>query len=385
MSAAPPAARLASVYFAYFAYVGAMSPYFGLYLLSVGASAWQIGVLLGVMQLARVIAPNLWAAAADRSGERAMLLRWSVAGGTVAFAGLWLTQSFAGMLVVLAAHAMLTAGANPLLEAITLASLRDRISRYGAIRLWGSVGFILAVSAVGWQLDHFPIATVLATILATLLLTFLATLGVPRVAGAARASPAPLAPILRDPALRALLAACFLMTVAHGPLYAFYSIYLADHGYAKSTIGVLWSIGVVAEIAVFWLQPRWALRFSMESVFAASLACAVLRFVMIGYGVESFALLAVAQVLHGASFGSYHVAALALVHRRFGEGAQARGQALYTSVSYGAGGVVGALASGLAWESIGPAATFAAASLVALAGLLVSKSRRTIPASNTHN
>lgn len=384
MASGPPAARLAAVYFAYFAYVGAFSPYFGLYMQSAGATAWQIGIVLGAMQLVRVVAPNLWAAAADRAGRRAGLLALGAVLGTVTFAALFSTTAFAGMLAILVVHAFCTGGITPLLEAITLASLRGQLARYGAIRLWGSVGFIVAVTVVGFQLDRLPIESLLYTVLLTLVGTALAALSLPGVTGAPRAAPVALGPILRDRGLQVLLAACFLMTLAHGPLYAFYSIYLHEHGYSKALIGALWSIGVVAEIAVFWFQPRWASRIRMETVFLASLACGGVRFVLIGVGVEHLAVLVFAQILHGATFGSYHVAALALVHRHFGEGAQVRGQALYTSLSYGAGGVLGAIGSGLLWDAVGAVWTFAAASAVACAGfalaiLMQRGARRTMP------
>lgn len=168
------------------------------------------------------------------------------------------------------------------------------------------------------------------------------------------------------------------MTVAHGPLYAFFSIHLESVGYSKSSIGGLWAIGVVAEIAVFALQPRWSRRFSMASILIASLAIAVLRFVLIAIGTDSPTLLIIAQIMHGATFGSYHVAALALVHRQFGEGIAVRGQALYTAVSYGAGGMVGALAGGLMWDSVGPQMTFAVAAACAAIGLLTALRGRTI-------
>lgn len=378
MSPASRDRRLATVYFAHFAYVGALSPYFGLYLQSIGNTAWQIGVLLGAMQLCRVFAPSLWAAAADRGERRAYYLRRSALLSAIAFTGLFFTESFPALLVVLVIHAACNAGTNPLLETITLAALKDRIARYGTIRLWGSVGFVVAVTVLGFQLDRLPIASLLPAVLALLCMTWLATLAVPEAPPRARPAPVSLAPILRDPGLRRLLAACFLMTIAHGPLYAFFSIHLAEHGYAKSAIGALWSLGVVAEIVVFWLQPRWAGKISMESVFVASLACAVARFLLIAWGIEHAAVVLVAQVLHGATFGAYHVAALALVHRRFGEGARARGQALYTSVSFGAGGVAGAFGSGWAWDALGPAWTFTLASVAAGAGLLLAGRGRRI-------
>jgi MFS transporter, PPP family, 3-phenylpropionic acid transporter len=359
------------VYFAYFAYVGAQGPYFSLYLQSVGASATQIGLLLGAMQLARIFAPNFWAALADRSGLRVRWLRISMVLGAFSFLAMFATTSFAGMLIVLLVHAFCSGGAMPLLEAITLGALRDQLGRYGVIRLWGSVGFIVAVLAVGWQLDHFSMSTQLVTVSALLAVSALVIVGLRDTDSPRPRVLVPVGELLAQPGVRTLFTACFLMTVAHGPFYSFYSIYLDQAGYSKTAIGWLWSLGVIAEIAVFWLQPRWSRRVSMATVFVASLVAGVFRFVMIGYGVESGVMLGLAQVLHGFTFGSYHVAALAIVHRKFGETAQARGQALYMSLSFGAGGLVGALASGFAWERIGAAPTFAAASMCALLGLIV--------------
>jgi len=181
-----------------------------------------------------------------------------------------------------------------------------------------------------------------------------------------------------------LLAACFFMSVAHGPLYTFYSIYLADHGYSKATVGMLWSLGVVAEIGVFLLAPRIFARWSTGAVLVCSFACAVLRFAAIGWGVESLPVLVAAQLLHAGSFGSYHAAALGQVSRWFPGGRRSRGQALYMSLSFGAGGMVGGLGAGLAWDSIGPAWTFTAASVCAALGLILVAATATMRRGSTH-
>jgi PPP family 3-phenylpropionic acid transporter len=101
------------------------------------------------------------------------------------------------------------------------------------------------------------------------------------------------------------------------------------------------------------------------------------RFVAIGWGIESLALLALAQLLHGLTFGAYHAAAIAAVHRMFGAALAVRGQALYASVSYGLGGVAGMVLSGWAWGAVGPEVTFAISSAFGLAGavLIASKFR----------
>lgn len=365
-----PAARLSAFYFAYFAYVGAFGPYFTLYLESIGMSASRIGLLLAAMQLMRIAAPNLWAARADRMGRRAPLVRLALALALATWCGVFATTGFFPLLAVLAAFGFFTTAAMPLIEALTFSHLRDDLGRYGPIRVWGSVGFIAAVLGVGELLDRSPLSSMLWAVAGFLALTLVCAFLVADVrASAPRGGAEPIAPLLRRPEVRAMLGAAFLMCLAHGPLYTFFSIYLADHGYSKASIGALWSLGVVAEIAVFLAMPRLARRWSLRAIFSFSFGCAVVRFLAIGWMVDSWPAIVAAQLLHALTFGAYHAAALGLVNESFGEGQRSRGQALYMSISFGAGGMLGGIGSGLAWDAVGPAPTFTLASICAAAGL----------------
>ena len=118
-----PHLRLGGIYFAYFVFVGAFAPYFSLYLQSIGQAAWQIGLLLSLMQLMRIVAPHLWASLADRHGWRARLLRATLAAAIACYSGVFATADFAGLFVVLAAFAFCSSATMPLVEAITLARL----------------------------------------------------------------------------------------------------------------------------------------------------------------------------------------------------------------------------------------------------------------------
>ncbi len=361
--------RLSAFYFAYFAYVGAVAPYFTLYLASLGLAAAQIGVLLSLGSLTRVIGPNFWGWVADRTQRRARIIGITMALGGVCFAGFFFVRSFWGLFALMLATGFFTSASMPLTESLTLSHLRRAVSSYGSIRLWGSVGFILTVTAVGYALDVLPVASLLWMVLATYALGWACALAVPDApAGSGHAEPGPVWNILRRPEVAALLGACFLMSLAHGPLYAFYSLYLVDHGYSKAAVGWMWSIGVIAEIIVFLLMPALMRRYSLSAILLACFAAAVARFLMIGWGVDSVPLLFAAQVLHGLSFGAYHAAAVTAIHRWFQGAHQVRGQAIYLSVSFGAGGVLGSALSGLGWDSIGPAWTFSAAAFAALAG-----------------
>jgi PPP family 3-phenylpropionic acid transporter len=363
--------RLSAYYFFYFAFVGAFSPYFTLYLQSIALSATDIAILMTLMQVMRVVAPNLWGWLADRLGRRIAIVRLSALASLAGFGVFFLTTRFDGLFVAMALMAFFWSAALPLVETLTFAHLRSEASRYGSIRVWGSFGFIAAVLAIGHALDFLAIDSILWMTALTLGGIALCALLLPEAAaGPAHRDAASLGETLRRPEVRALLGACFFMSAAHGALYVFYSIYLVGHGYGKSLVGWMWTLGVVAEIGVFILMPRLMRHFSLRAILLFAFACGVLRFGMIGWGIDSLVVLTLAQLLHGATFGAFHAAAIAAVNLWFPGKLQASGQALYGSLSFGAGGMLGGLLSGFTWDTIGPAWTYTLGSGFALAGLV---------------
>lgn len=360
--------NLSAFYFFYFAYLGAFAPFFALYLTSVGMTAVEIGVLMALPQLTRILAPHLWGWLADHTGRRIGVVRISGAAGMIAFLGVFTGDSFALLFVVLFAMMFFWSAALPLVEATTLSKLGDDTARYGRIRVWGSVGFIAAVVAVGYLIDatgaHSVLWVIAGLMAGMLLLSF--------TLAEARPEPhesddLPVWQIVRKPAVLALIGASALMAAAHGPYYTFYTIHLVDHGYSKSAAGWLWALGVICEIGIFIWMSRLYRAFTLRSILIASTLLAALRFVVIGWGADSIVLLLAAQTLHAASFGSFHAAAIGVVHKLFRGRHQARGQAIYGSLAYGLGGTAGGLASGYAWGGLGPALTF---TLAAGCGLL---------------
>lgn len=362
--------RLSAYYFAYFAFVGAFSPYFTLYLQSLSLSAADIAILMSLMQVMRVLAPGLWGWMAERFGVRLPIVRASALLSLAGFSLFFYLDSFAGLFAAMALMSFFWSAALPLMESVTFAHLGADAHRYGSIRVWGSVGFVVAVLVLGYALDRLPVATLL-WVIATVLLGILGcAVAVPDVGGAGehRESVSLRATLARSE-VRALLGACFLMAAAHGALNVFYSIYLVEHGYGKAVVGWMWTLGVLAEIAVFMLMPRISRQWTMRGILLFSFAVAALRFVLIGWGVGSMPVLVFAQLLHGVTFGAYHAAAIAMVNQWFPGRLQSHGQALYGSLSFGAGGMVGSLASGYTWEVLGSAWTYTLGAGFALAGL----------------
>jgi len=177
--------------------------------------------------------------------------------------------------------------------------------------------------------------------------------------------------VMRRPAVIVLLLACFGMQFSHAPYYTFYTLYLSEHGYAKTVISAMWSLGVMAEVLVFLFMRRLLRIWGLKQLMMGSLLLAALRWWMIGVFVDNAVLMVLAQLLHAATFGVFHGSAVMLIHRYFPGRLQGRGQALYSSLSFGLGVSLGSLASGAMWESLGSMPTyFMAAVVTGLAALL---------------
>ncbi len=372
------AVRLAAYYFAFFTHVGAFVSYFSLYLAGRGLDAREIAYAIAMPQLARIVAPSLWGWLADAWGARYGGARRAI----VVFSSFVMLAGFVAMpycegaeaiALLLLMMSLFSAGASPLVEAITFTVLEGRPGQYGPIRLWGSIGFILAVLGTGAWLDRAGAAALTGILIAfaaaACALSFALPAGAPPTG---RHGGERLGAVLRRPAVLAFFGACFCMTAAHGTMHVFFSIYLEQAGYSKTLIGVLWTVGVLAEVVLFLRLPLVMRRFSLRTLLLASFACAVARFLAIGWGVESLLVLAAAQLLHAATFGAFHSACVAAVHRLFPGPLASRGQALYSSIAYGLGGAAGSLVAGWSWAALGASPSFALSALFAvLGGVLV--------------
>jgi PPP family 3-phenylpropionic acid transporter len=364
----PLSFRLALFYFMFFLYAGAYVAYFPAYLAARGLGAAEIAWVIALPPFVRVIAPTAWGTLADRTGWQRGIVVFSCAANVACFALLPFMPGFGAIAWLIGATGMLSAAALPLVEVIALGALAGNPGRYGPVRLWGSIGFIVAVLGGGAWIDVRSVESLPVAMAVSAVACLAVALCLPSGGRHAARNPAPF--VIGRPA-QALLAAGFCMSAAHGALYAFFTLHLQREGYSGSAIGLYWTIGVLAEIVVFLYLPTLFRRFALSTILVASFACAVVRFLAIGWAAALPAVLLPAQLLHAATFGSFHAASIAAVRRVFPPDAQGRGQTLFSSVCYGAGGAVGALLAGWAWETAGPAFAFSLSSGIALTGLLL--------------
>ncbi|MCH8504861.1 MAG: MFS transporter [Ectothiorhodospiraceae bacterium] len=363
--------RMSAFYLFFFAVLGGLAPYWGLYLDHLGFSAVQIGQLIAILHATKIIAPNVWGWIADRTGRRMVIVRLGALVDMLSFCGVLLGSGYWWLVAVIAVFSFFWNAALPQFEANTMNHLGADAHRYSRVRLWGSVGFILAVLAFGELIDRFGVALLPWLMLPVFAGLWLAGQATPQAAQYQhdRRHEALLKVILK-PQVLGLFLACFLMQATHGPYYAFFSIYLEAHGYSGAMIGVLWALGVMAEIVLFLFMHRLLPAFGPRVLMTVAILLTSLRWVLIGALPQNLAVLLSAQALHAASFGDYHAVGIYMVNRYFTGRNQGRGQALYSSITFGAGVAVGSLVAGLLWDVLGGSMTFYVAAAVALVAAL---------------
>ncbi len=344
-------------YLAYFSAMGVLVPYWPLYLKLRGFGPQALGQLMALFALARVAAPYAGGFLVDHAGHRVAVVRISAFLAFAVFLAAPWAHGFGGEALVMVGFSFFWYATLPSLEASTLKAHGDH---YGRVRLWGSIGFIVMVAALGPILGRYGVALTVPVLASLLCALWLATLAVPRVDG----SPHETRPLSLKPGLAAFLLACFLMQVGYGPYYTFYTLYLERFRYSTLDIGLLWAFAVGCEVVLFWQADRLFARFREQTLFAATLALACVRWLLIALFPVDGTIIVIAQLFHAFTFGLYHAAAVRLAGHYAGPGSRARAQALYGSAA-GAGAGIGALWSGYAWSDLGPRGMFLAAGGIA--------------------
>ncbi|MBO1923529.1 MFS transporter [Thiomicrorhabdus sp. 6S3-12] len=360
-------------YFFYFSLLGTILPYLGLYFNSLAFTPVEIGELLAVLMLTKVVAPNIWGIFSDRSGKPVFWVRVATFGALVLSAGLILFDSYWPLLFTLLLFSFFWHSSLPQFESYTFKRLGEDKHRYGQIRLWGSLGFIVAAVSLGWLFDRFGIAILPWAMSLLLLVVWLSTYLVKeqRFTEHAEHHSQHFLAIVRRPEVLSLLIVSFLVQASHGVYYSFFSIQMSELGISKTLISWLWALGVFAEIAVFWWMAALFRQYALRSLILIAIVLTVIRWLMTGQLDHYLYWILLAQLLHAASFGLFHASAIHLIDRYFTGAHHGKGQALFAASSHGLGGAVGMLTAGYAWQAGGAPLSYALMALSATFALVI--------------
>ena len=363
---------LRAFYFFYYAVLGTFIPYWPLYLVDLGYTAAQIGWIMAILPVAKIVSPGIWGWLADENKQTLGLVRLATFLSLCSFIPLLfhILNEYV-MACSIFVFGFFWSATLPLFEVITLEQLSQNTSRYSRIRLWGSVGFILAVGAAGglfrWVLAISDLPWVLAFFIAG---QFIAGMMVRHRISAWHGKPEGLIiKTLFNKKVLGFMVGGLLVQVAHGPYYSFFSYYLQQNNYSDLVIGALWALGVGAEIFLFWFMPIMFSVLNTDIMLSIGMALGILRWGVIAFGVENISLIIIAQLFHAASFGLVHIASIQFMHAHFQGADRAKGQAVYAAVCYGMGGAIGSLLAGELWLSFGGKMVFVLAMMIGMIAL----------------
>ena len=368
--------RLSGFYFFYYSIVGTFMPYWSLYLQDQGFSFEQIGILSSSAIITRFFAPVIWGWVADKSGKRMRLVRiatWMEA--VIWFLIFIIPNDFQSVAMLMLIFSFFQNAILAQFEGVTLFWLGERRAElYGKVRKWGSIGFIVGVFSIGALLEIVDISMLPIMLLCIAFTAFLWSFTVkePQDAPQSQKQLEALLPVLKRPVVSAFFCIEFIMLFAQAPFYSFYSNYLKANGFSTTSIGFLWSVGVIAEIIMFAYATFFLKKLSWRVLVSICLLMTGLRFIIAGSFPNSFSAQFLSQTMHAFSFGLFHMIAMRIIFQNFTAGQQGRGQALYSTM-WGLGVASGSLLAGHYWQSLGGEMIFILAGCSIIFGLFLVK------------
>jgi len=368
------ARSLAAFYATLFGMTGVHLPFFTVWLKAIGIDATWIGIITAVPPVTRfTVLPLVTAAAELRQMLRGAIV---LTGFATAFGFIVIGSQHQPWLVLLV-YALTCCAWTPMVPLTDAYALRG-VTRYGLsygpLRLWGSTAFVACALASGLLLGYVAEAHLIWIITAMSVVTAMVALTLRPLdrPAAATAPTAGARKLLRDPGFLAIIVSSALIQSSHSAYYIFASIAWRQAGFSGLTIAGLWVIGVLAEIVLFALSPRFTLPSATLVVIAG--ASAVARWTITAQD-PPLAILAVVQLAHGLTFGLTQVGIMGLMVHHVPPHVMARGQGYLTAC----GGMVASttsILSGMVYTRYGLGVYDMMAAMGAAGGLVMWLSRR---------
>jgi len=374
----PPSDLLvAGTYFVVLSASGAWVPYLAPWLAAEGFDAWAVGTISAAMAAVRLVSGPLWGILADATQRSARLLGFASALGALG-AILALTSAAPAWVVTgLLLGALARAPVGSLLDSVVVRvlELRSDPARYGALRLWGSVGFLVAGGIAAFLAEISPILPLWLTV-GLLLGGSVASRRLPDVRPLRSDTPflKALAVLVRSPRILAVWASATLHGIALSSYDSFYAVRIAELALPARWVGASLVVGVAAEIAVFAVARPWVNRLDPLAWMGIGSGVAAVRWALTGTFTDPICLTLLAT-LHGITFGAWWIGAVEVLRRDLRPETRSSAQALLAAMAYGLGPMfcgllmarVGSASALYAWSALFAAL---AALLAAIAGRL---------------
>ncbi|KAB7739015.1 MFS transporter [Parvibaculum sedimenti] len=367
----PLALRLSVFYASLCLFSGVQVPFFPVWLKAKGLGPQEISIIMAATMFLRIAAGPLFAFLADRLDNRRRVVIALAWGSLIAVCLYTVSNGFWQIFLVTLLLMSLWPSITPLIEALAMKAAHDHGIDYGRVRLWCSITFIGASLGVGWLLGwQSPLVISTCLILAIMVNLAGAYLLAPEVptrmrstrnGGQLRAALA----IAREPLFLIGLVTASLIQSTHAVYYAFGTLNWQKLGYSNEVIGILWGVGVVAEIILFAFSGKVVARVGAVRMMSLGAAASVLRWGVTAMSPPLWVLFPL-QTLHAFTYCAAHLGTIHFLARATPRSLAATAQSLYASLS--AGVMMGAmtLAAGSLYQSFGPRAYLLSAAVGAV-------------------
>lgn len=333
-------AKLCANYTSVYIYLGVMTPFWAIWLSYKGLSPSEIGTIIAIPYLIKlVVAPIISQASDKRQEYRRPLIMCVVS--SVMFTGCYFIADGYWQLLLVTILVNLTLPAvMPLMETITVAQSSKHDLLYGRIRSFGSVSFIVAAVVLGWFLKNTEEESIiLGFVFASLVLLLLTSLLLPhgnKIEGTLSATTriSPIKAMLRNADFLWFLVVVGLIQASHGVYYSMGSIYWQEGGLGEDIIGMLWAVGVIAEILFFVFCGNLIRKFPVSVIFAVIGIFGTLRWLVLSLTM-SLPMIVLVQILHALTFGASHLVAIHYIGRNVSDEYAGTAQSLYSSLPLG--------------------------------------------------
>ncbi len=372
--------RMSFFYGAIFLVMGLYVPYMAVWFDWRGLSAGQISTIFATPLFARIVFTPSIAFLADRFANHRqvlILLSWGTAASLLVLTQL---AAYWPILTLILVFSLFWTTVMPLTETIAMRGVRGASLDYGRMRLWGSLTFILASFAGGAIIDRFGASIAVWLIAAAAILSVFVAHGLPRqrkdasgstVASAPRINVASAVALAGAPAFLLFLIAAGTVQASHAVFYAFGTLHWQSQGLSGAMCGMLWAIGVIAEICLFAYSGRAVAVAGPLLLLLAGALAGVLRWLAMAFD-PPLAMLVLLQVLHGATYGATHLGAIHFISQAVPEAQAGTAQALYAAVTAGivmggAMALAGSLYESFAGGAYAAMAIFSTVGIIAIA------------------
>lgn len=362
--------RISAYYVLFYATVAVWSPYFALWLRSRGLDPAAIGWVLAVYPAVALLGQPFWGIVNDRLKREWWTVLAAIVMAPLA-ASLFRVAPVALFPAIAAAMAFFQTAIIPVADSMTVGLLGSH--RYGEARLFGSLGYALVVAFAGFLYHRFGIGHFIDFYLLASLLALAGILIYPRPPRQNHSADRPpwfrgIGDLWRQRRFRGVLLFVLFITMSQAINGSYFALYYRALNHPLSWLGILFGLGALSEIPVFYLSGRLIQRVGPTRTLFLSGAIFAFRWIVTASGPPTWGLVLL-QLLHGPSFGLGLASGVTLAATVSDSHNRVSAQSLYSATSTGLAPLLGSIVGGYLLGWVGPQNLYWCDAVICLAGV----------------